>query len=98
MRYAPDGKAVTNMSIAESVGKDKTIWYRVAVFGKQAESCNQYLKKGRMVLVEGRLVGDDQGNPRTYQRKDGTTGASFEVNAFNVRFLGGGENVDDVII
>jgi single-strand DNA-binding protein len=48
-----------------------------------------------MVLVTGRLRADENGNPRTYERKDGTTGASFEVTADNVRFLGGkGDSVE----
>jgi single-strand DNA-binding protein len=65
----------------------KTAWFRVATWGKQAENCNQYLKKGRKVLVEGRLVADEKGNPRTFMRQDGTPGAAFEVNASTVRFL-----------
>jgi single-strand DNA-binding protein len=95
MRYTPSGQAVTNLSIAvnESYTNnngeriEKTIWFRVATWGKQAENCNQYLKKGRKVLVEGRLVADEKGNPRAFQRQDGTPGASFEINAATVRFL-----------
>jgi len=67
----------------------KTIWVRVSTWGKQAENCNEYLSKGRRVLVEGRLVVDPEtGGPRVYQRQDGTHGASFEVRARNVKFLG----------
>jgi single-strand DNA-binding protein len=95
MRYTPSGQAVTNLSVAVSESYtnnqgekvERTLWFRVATWGKQAEVCNQYLKKGSKVLVEGRLVGDDKGNPRTYQRQDGSTGASFEISAQNVRFL-----------
>jgi single-strand DNA-binding protein len=95
MRYTPSGQAVTNLSIAvdESYTNNngerikKTAWFRVATWGKQAENCNQYLKKGRKVLVEGRLVADEKGNPRTFMRQDGTPGAAFEVNASTVRFL-----------
>lgn len=97
MRYTPGGQAVTNLSIAtnrrytDSSGetREETIWFRVSVWGKQAENVNQYLKKGRQVLIEGRLVGDENGNPRIWQRQDGTSGASFEVSAQSVRFLGG---------
>ena len=104
MRYTPSGAAVTNFSMATSekwTGQDgtpqeRTIWWRVSVFGKQAESCNEYLKKGSKVLVEGHLRGDEKGNPRVYQRQDGTSGASFEVTAASVKFLstrseGGGQ-------
>jgi single-strand DNA-binding protein len=101
MRFTPSGQAVTSFSIAtnrsytNNSGQkiDETTWFRISVWGAQAESCNQYLKKGSAVLVVGRLRPDPQtGGPRVYTRKDGSTGASFEVNALNVRFLpsGGG--------
>jgi single-strand DNA-binding protein len=61
----------------------------VNVWGKQAESCNQYLSKGSKVLVEGRLRPDASGSPTVFQRKDGTWGASYEVTADTVRFLSG---------
>jgi single-strand DNA-binding protein len=96
MRYTPSGQAVTNLNVATSrkyTASDgnqveETIWFRVSVWGKQAETTNQYLRKGSKVLVEGRLVPDlSTGGPRTYTRQDGTTGASFEVSAGTVRFL-----------
>lgn len=96
MRYTPSGQAVTNFSVAvndnfTSSNGDKverTIWVRVSTWGKQAEICNQYLKKGRKVLVEGRLVTDpNTGGPRIWNRQDGTPSASFEVSAQTVRFL-----------
>jgi single-strand DNA-binding protein len=97
MRYTPSGQAVTNLSVAtnrrytDSSGetREETVWLRVAVWGRQAEVCNQYLSKGRQVLIEGRLVADENGNPRTWTRQDGSTAASFELNAQTVRFLGG---------
>lgn len=107
MRYTPNGTAVTNFPVATSRKytdasgqvREETAWFRVTVFGKQAETCNQYLAKGRKVLVEGELIVDDKsGGPRVYTRKDGTSGASFEVRANTVRFLspkgegGGGDN------
>lgn len=96
MRYTPSGKEVTNLSVATNrryTGSDgtpveETIWFRVSVWGKQAIACNEYLAKGRQVLVEGRLIADENGNPRIWSRQDGTPGASFEVNAQVVRFLG----------
>lgn len=96
MRYLPSGQAVANFSLATSrqyTGQNgeqvkETIWFRISTWGKQAETCNQYLKKGSKVLVEGRLIADNAtGSPRTYARQDGTTAASFEVNAQTVRFL-----------
>ncbi len=99
MRYLPDGTAVTNFSVAtnrrwndRNTGQpvDETTWFRVSVFGRQAESANQYLSKGRRVLVEGRLTPDPQtGGPRTFSRQDGTVGASYELRANTVQFLGG---------
>lgn len=90
MRYTPSGSAVTSFSVAVSDGfgeKKKTIWFRVSAWEKLAETCNNYLKKGSKVLVEGRLNATETGNPRTYNRQDGTTAASFEVTANVVRFL-----------
>ncbi len=97
MRYTPSGTAVTNLSVAsnrrftDSSGetREETIWFRVSVWGRQAETVNQYLRKGRQVLVEGRLVPDENGNPRIWNRQDGTPAASFEVSAIEIRFLGG---------
>ena len=91
MRYTPDGKAVTTFSVATSRkfnDKEETTWFRVSVWGKQAESCNQYLTKGSKVLVEGRLRPDSvTGAPQVFQKKDGSWGSSFEVYADTVRFL-----------
>ena len=97
MRYIQDGTPVTNFSVATSrkwtspngQQRDETVWWRVTVWRKQAEVCNEYLQKGRLVLVEGRLQSDDRGNPRTFTRRDGTIGASFEITAQTVKFLGG---------
>lgn len=96
MRYTPSGQAVTNFSVAvsdnytNSSGEkvDRTIWVRVSTWGRQAETCNQYLKKGSKVLVEGRLTVDAAtGGPRVWTRQDGTPSASYEVSATTVRFL-----------
>lgn len=92
MKYSPNGDPVTNFSVATSYkrgDKDETTWFRVTVWNKQAESCNQYLSKGSKVLVEGRLKSGNDGSPTTYQRKDGTWAASYELFADNVRFLSG---------
>jgi single-strand DNA-binding protein len=96
MRYTPSGQAVTSFSVAtnrqytnnngETV--KETMWFRISVWGKMAEVCNQYLKKGSKVLVEGRLTADSAtGGPRIWTGQDGSPRASFEVNAQTVRFL-----------
>ena len=85
MKYTTDGKAVTTFSVAASNRKDETTWFRVTVFGQQAETCNQYLHKGSKVLVEGRLKPEIN----VYQRKDGSYAASYDVTADTVRFLSG---------
>ncbi len=90
MRYLPDGTAVTNFSIAVNDGwgdNKKTIWFRVSAWRKQAETVNAYLSKGSKVLVEGRLQADENGNPRLWNRQDGSVSSSFELTATNVTFL-----------
>jgi single-strand DNA-binding protein len=103
MRYTQDGTPVTNFSLATSEKwtgqdgeqKERTIWWRVSAWRRLAETCNQYLSKGRPVLVEGRMRADpDTGGPRVFTRNDGTTGASYEVTAQTVTFLGGGRGDD----
>ena len=102
MRYMPDGTAVTSFSVAtnrrwtdRSTGQpvDETTWFRVSVWGRQAETTNEYLSKGRKVLVEGQLTPDrSTGGPRLWTGQDGTVRASFEIRADSVRFLGGRED------
>lgn len=105
LRVVPNGNAVTELSVASNrqyTTKDgqkvkETTWFKVSVWGKQAEACNEYLHKGSSVLVEGRLSPDKEtGNPRTFTRSDGTTGASFEVTAQTVRFLTGAEKKEEL--
>ena len=102
LRYLPDSTPVCTFSLADSrvisKGKDETTWFRVTRFGKQAEVLAQYLLKGASVLVEGRLKPGDGGNPRVYQRKDGTWSASFDVTAENIQFVGNkkGEVAPDI--
>ncbi len=95
MRYTPSGQAVTNFNVASSrqyTSSDgsqvkETIWFRISAWGKQAETCNQYLHKGSKVLVEGRLVADPKtGGPKIWTGQNGP-GASFEISATTVRFL-----------
>lgn len=97
MRYTPQGTPVTNLSVATSrkwtnadgTPGEETIWFRVSAWGKQAETCNQYLVKGQQVLVEGRLRPDPAtGEPRIWTGNDGVARASYELSASTVRFLG----------
>jgi single-strand DNA-binding protein len=96
MRYTPSGQAVTSFSVAtnrqytnnngETV--KETIWFRISAWGKTGETCNQYLRKGSKVLIEGRLTADPAtGGPRIWTGQDGSPRASFEVSATTVRFL-----------
>jgi single-strand DNA-binding protein len=96
MRYTPGGQAVTNFSVAtnrqytNSNGEriKETVWFRVSAWGKQAEICNQYLKSGSKVLIEGRLTPDrETGGPRVWTGQDGSPRASFEMTADRVIFM-----------
>ena len=91
MRFTPSGVPVTSFRVAvnrrwtsgDGQLQEKTTWFRVTAWRKLAEQCNQYLSKGRLVLVEGDVDVsawlDSEGNPR----------ATLELTARNVRFLGG---------
>jgi single-strand DNA-binding protein len=102
MRYMPDGQAVTNLNVATNrkwtdratgEAQEEVTWFRVSVWGGQAEAANEYLTKGRQVLVEGRIKPDlETGGPRLWTRQDGTVGASFEIVASRIQFLGSNGN------
>lgn len=97
MSYLPNGTPVTRFSVATSrkwtdpnTGQpaEETTWFQVRVWNKQAEACNQYLAKGKRVLIEGVLTPDPKtGSPKTFTRRDGTVGTAFEIRAEAVRFL-----------
>jgi single-strand DNA-binding protein len=96
LRYTASGEPVTSFSVATSerwMGRDnqlqeRTTWWRVSFFGKQAETVTQYLKKGSKVYIEGRLTADPKtGGPRIWTGQDGAPRASFEVTGSLVRFL-----------
>ena len=96
MRFTPEGKAVTNFSLAVTDGKSGTVWFRVTSWESLAEKVNEYLTKGREVTVVGTLSGDKvEGKsgtiivPRVYQANDGAYKAQFEVTARTVHFHGG---------
>ena len=95
MRYTQDGTPVTSFSVAtdrrltdpSGQQQQKTTWFRVSAWRKQAEVCNQYLTKGKLVMVEGELS-----EPKPYQKLDCTYGASLDVRALAVKFLSGRED------
>ena len=89
MRYTPSGQAVTNFTVAtnrkyttaEGEAREETEWFRISAWGRLAETCNQYLAKGRKVYVEGRL------RSRTYETREGETRFENEIVANDVRFI-----------
>ena len=89
LRYTPSGTPVANLRLAvnstykDQAGqrKEETCFITIVVWSKQAELCNQYLKKGRAILVEGRLL------YRSWEQ-DGKTRSTLEVRADRVQFLG----------
>ena len=92
MRYIPSGQAVTTFTIAvnrvynSQAGekKEEVSFIRVVAWARQAETCNEYLKKGSPVFVEGRL------QSRSWEAQDGTKRSTLEVVAQNVQFLSRG--------
>ena len=90
LRYTPSGTPVANLRLAvnstfkDQAGqrKEETCFITVVVWSRQAETCTQYLKKGRAVFVEGRLIS------RSWEA-EGKTRSVMEVRADRVQFLGG---------
>ena len=105
MRFTPAGKAVTSISIPveeswlDGAGErvKVTTWYRVTFWEKSAEFVNKWSKKGTAVLVAGKLVVDPAtGGPKTYQKTDGTTGTSFEIQPDTIVLLANAKTKDEV--
>jgi single-strand DNA-binding protein len=90
LRYTPDGTPVVSFSVADN-GRSDVIWFEVTAWRRLAETCNEYLEKGRYVAVAAHLKAGEGGRPRVWTGKDGKPRASFEVVAHSVEFLGGGE-------
>jgi single-strand DNA-binding protein len=92
LKSTPNGNSVANFSLATNevwtdksgARQEKTEWHRIVVWGKQAELCAQYLKKGRQAYLEGRM------QTRQWQDKNGQTRYTTEVLAQTIRFLGSG--------
>jgi single-strand DNA-binding protein len=91
MRYTATGTPVAHFPVAtnrrwtdaDGNTQDETTWFRVTVFGRQAEVCNQYLEKGRMVLCDGEI------RTSQYEDQQGVTRYSWELRAGAVKFLAG---------
>lgn len=89
-RFTPDGTPVTMFSVAtdrrwtDASGQQqsKTTWFRCVAWRRLAETCNQYLSKGQLVMVEGEVQ-----EPKVYQGKDGEWRASLDLVAYTVKFL-----------
>jgi single-strand DNA-binding protein len=90
LRYTPNSKAVATFSLAttekwkdkEGQFQEKTEWHNIVAWGKQAEICKEYLKKGSSVYVEGRL------QHRSYDDKEGNKKYITEIVARTVQMLG----------
>jgi single-strand DNA-binding protein len=92
LRYTPGGAAVATLNMAttevwnDKAGQrqEKTEWHRVVLWGKTAESLNEYLTKGKQIYVEGRL------QTRQWDDKDGNKRYTTEIRGDRVVLLGGG--------
>jgi len=90
IKYTPQGTALCKLSVATTErrknaageSEDHTTWFRVTVWGRQAELANEYLEKGRQVYIEGRLRLEE------YTDREGNRRTSPEVNATDIQFLG----------
>jgi single-strand DNA-binding protein len=93
LRYTADGKPVANFNLATSEsykGKDgnkveNTTWHRIVVWGKLAEIANQYVHKGSLLYIEGRL------DIKEFEDKQGAKRKSHEIVANTMKMLGGGK-------
>jgi single-strand DNA-binding protein len=91
LRYTPQGTPVCSFTLATNErrkdrageNQDVTTWFRVTLWGRQAETASQYLSKGRPVYVEGRLRVEE------WTDKDGKQRHTLEVHATDMQFIGG---------
>ena len=89
-RFTPSGTAVTNLSVATNESwkdqngesQDRTEWHRIVMYGKMAETANEYMKKGQMVYIEGRLQTNEWEDQNQIKRK------STQVRCDNFTMLG----------
>ena len=96
LRYTPQGTAVCNFSMATNEKRrdksgdfqDITTWFRITLWGRQAENASKYLQKGSSVYIEGRLKLDE------WTDRDGNTRQTLDVTATDMQFLSGGTRAD----
>ena len=94
LRYTPGGAAVATLNLAttevwndkQGQKQEKTEWHRIVLWGKQAESLQEYLTKGKQIYVEGRL------QTRQWDDKDGHKRYTTEIKADRITLLGGGRS------
>ncbi len=99
LRYTPQGTPVCSFSLAtnerrkDKTGEmqDLTTWFKVTLWGRQAETASQYLTKGKPIFIEGRLRVDE------WTDKDGKPRHTLEVHATDMQFIGGGQRSDDAM-
>lgn len=97
-RENENGEAWCVFNIAVNEGKYGTKWFSIFTSGTTAEACGKYLRTGSQVLVEGTLRGDPEtGGPKLWTRNDGSSGASFEVQAFRVVFTSGSRKGEEYV-
>jgi len=97
-RFTPQGTAVTNLSVATNESwknqngeiQDRTEWHRVVIYGKMAETASQYMQKGQMVYVEGRLQTNEWEDQNKNKRK------TTEIRCDNFTMLGRRSDVGTV--
>ncbi|HSS19366.1 MAG TPA: single-stranded DNA-binding protein [Pyrinomonadaceae bacterium] len=97
LRYTPQGTPVCSFSMAtnerrkDKTGEmqDQTTWFRVTLWGRQAETASQYLTKGRPVYIEGRLRVEE------WTDRDGKPRHTLEVTATDMQFIGGGRGGEE---
>ncbi|HVS21973.1 MAG TPA: single-stranded DNA-binding protein [Pyrinomonadaceae bacterium] len=98
LRYTPQGTPVCSFSLATNERRkdrttgennDITTWFRVTLWGRQAETASQYLTRGRPVYIEGRLRVEE------WTDRDGKPRHTLEVHATDMQFIGGGGRGDE---
>lgn len=96
LRYTPQGNAVCNFSVATNEKRrdrsgdlqDVTTWFRITLWGKQAENASKYLTKGSPVYIEGRLKVEE------WADRDGKNRFTLDVQATDMQFLGNSRGDD----
>jgi single-strand DNA-binding protein len=94
LRYTPQGTPVCSFTVATNEkrkdkageNQDFTTWFRVTLWGRQAETASQYLTKGRPIYIEGRLRMEE------WTDRDGKQRFTLEVHATDMQFIGGGRS------